>query len=328
MAERSILLATWPFGATGDKPLELLRRESWQLVSNPFRRRLKPGDVADLLSDVDAVLAGTEPYNAQTLRRAKRLKVISRVGIGLDSVDLAYCRSNNIQVTYTPDAPSQAVAELTVAHILALLRQTQGSDRSVRAGAWNRYMGRLVRETTIGVIGVGRIGRRVIDLLESFNPDILATDTDPDVYGTPMPHTTWCSKEDVLRTADVLTLHIPMCKENHHLIDRPALAQMKTGAMIVNTARGGIVDTHALTDALMQNHLAGAALDVYENEPYEGPLTRLDNVILTAHIGASARHSRYLMELGAATDCIRVLKGERPNHDALDETLAGGRSTP
>jgi len=321
MANKRILLATWPFGATGRRPLELLEETGWELVFNPYHRRLRPDDVTKLLVDIDAVIAGTEPYNCETLCNANRLRVISRVGIGLDSVDLRYCHDANIRVTYTPDAPSQAVAELTVSNIRNLLRHIHRSDRSVREGAWNRLMGRLVQETTIGIIGVGRIGRRVIHLLDSFGPTILANDRDPKVHGTTMPNTKWCSVEDIICAADVVTLHIPMCAENHHFINRDLIAQMKTGACMINTSRGGIVDTDALTDALVQNHLGGAALDVYENEPYEGPLTKLDNTVLTAHIGASARQSRYLMELGAAEDCIRVLSGESPDNDALKDVL-------
>ena len=317
MTNKRILLATYPFGATGKKPLKLLEQTGWELVFNPHQRRLKPHDVTDLLQDIDGVIAGTESYNSETLRNANRLQVISRVGIGLDSVDLKHCRDNNIQVTYTPDAPSQAVAELTVANILNLLRYIHQSDRSVREGAWNRFMGRLVQETTVAVIGVGRIGSRVIRLLEPFRPTILANDIDPNVYGNPMPNTKWCPKEEVIRVADIITLHIPMCSENHHFINRSLIAQMKTGAFLINTSRGGIVDTEALTDALAQNHLGGAALDVYENEPYEGPLTKLDNVVLTAHIASSARQSRYLMELGAVEDCIRVLNGKTPSNNAL-----------
>jgi len=321
MANKRILLATYPFGATGRKPLQLLEQTGWELVFNPYHRRLRAHDVMDLVQNIDGVVAGTEPYNSETLRNANRLQVISRVGIGLDGVDLRYCRDNNIRVTYTPDAPSQAVAELTVANILNLLRHIHQSDRSVRAGAWNRLMGRLVQETAIGVIGVGRIGSRVIRLLEPFHPTILANDTDPNVYGKPMPSTKWCPTEDIMRMADIITLHIPMSTENYHFVDRSLIGQMKTGAFLINTSRGPIVDTRALIDALLQNHLGGAALDVYENEPYEGLLTELDNVVLTAHIAASARQSRYLMELGAAEDCIRVLNGEQPNNDALKDVL-------
>jgi D-3-phosphoglycerate dehydrogenase len=321
MANKRILLATWPFGATGKKPLELLGQTGWELIFNPYHRRLKPHEIIDLLQDIDGVVAGTESYSSESLRNANRLQVISRVGIGLDSVDLEYCRNANIKVTYTPDAPSQAVAELTVANILNLLRHIHRSDRSVREGAWNRLMGRLVQEVTIGVIGVGRIGSRLIRLLNPFHPTILANDTDPKVYGTPMPNVEWCPIKDIMCTADIITLHIPMCTENYHFINRPMIAQMKTGAFLINTSRGAIVDTEALNDALVQNHLGAVALDVYENEPYEGPLTKLDNVVLTAHIAASAKKSRYLMELSAAEDCIKVLNGEQPSNDALKDTL-------
>jgi len=318
MAKKRVLLATWPLGTTGKRPLELLEQAGFELISNPYNRRLKAQEVTEMLKDIDGVIAGTEPYNSETLCKASRLQVISRVGIGLDSVELKYCHKNNIQVTYTPDAPSQAVAELTVANILNLLRNIHQSDRSVREGVWNRLMGQLVQEIVIGIIGVGRIGSRVIHLLEPFEPTILANDRDPKVHGMLMPNTKWCSIKEIMRTTDMISLHIPMNIENHHFLDRGMISQIKKGAFLINTSRGGIVDTEALIDALVQNHLGGAALDVFEKEPYEGPLTRFDNVVLTAHIAASARKSRYLMELGAVKDCIRVLNGKTPSNNALN----------
>ena len=316
-----ILIATSPFGETGRRPLDLLEETGWEIRVNPLGRRLKAGEVGEYLAGIDAVIAGTEPYNAETLAGAGELKVISRVGIGLDSVDLEYCRDRGIRVTYTPEAPSDSVAELTVANILNLLRHIHESDRSVRERAWNRLMGRLIREVTIGVIGVGRIGSRVVHLLQPFQPTILAHDIDPGVHGSKMPNTTWSSVEELLHKADLVTIHIPLNESNRHFIDRGRIASMKTGAMLINTSRGSIMDESALTDALLQRHLGGAALDVYEKEPYEGPLARLDNVVLTAHMGASARESRYRMELGAAEDCIRVLRGRSPQHDAVADAF-------
>lgn len=316
-----ILIATHPFGETGHAPLEHLEATGWELVRNPYGRRLKAGEVGQHLRGVDGVIAGTEPYTAENLAHADKLKVIARVGIGLDSVDLAYCRSRGICVTYTPEAPSDGVAELTVANIINLLRQINESDRSVREGAWNRLMGRLVREITIGVIGVGRIGTRVIRLLQPFQPNILAVDANPAVQGTPLPNVRWCGLDELLQQSDLVTVHIPLNARNRHFINRARLARMRTGALLINTARGPIVDEDALADALAQKHLGGAALDVFETEPYEGPLARMNNVVLTAHIGASARASRYLMELGAAEDCVRVLRGGAPQHDAIAEEL-------
>jgi D-3-phosphoglycerate dehydrogenase len=320
-----VLIATHPFGSTGREPLDLLEATGWELVANPHGRRLRAGEVSDCLCGIDAVIAGTEPYNAETLASAEQLRVISRVGVGLDSVDLGYCRERGIQVTYTPEAPADGVAELTVANILNLLRHIHASDRSVRERAWNRLMGKLVREVTIGIVGAGRIGSRVIRLLEPFEARILVTDTNPEAVIVEHPNVARVEPEELLQESDIVSLHIPHNRSNHHFMNRERLGKMKTGAMLINTSRGPVVDESALTDALLQQHLGGAALDVFENEPYEGPMARLDNVVLTAHIGASAQASRYRMELGAAEDCIRVLHDQKPEHDAItDELIAEG----
>lgn len=315
-----ILIATSPFGITGSEPLDLLKATDWELIYNPYNRRLKSSEVAELIQDVDAVVAGTEPYTREILKNLKRLKVISRVGIGIDNVDLLACKEQNIQVTYTPDAPSQAVAELAVGNIINLSRHIIASDHSVREGAWNRFMGLLLSEMTIGVVGVGRIGKRVISLLKAFNPKILACDLQPDYNFGEANNIHWVDKDEIFRSADLVTLHIPYNKYNRHYVNRETIAKMKTNSYLINTSRGGIVDEEALKDALLQKHLGGAALDVFEKEPYEGVLTQMDNVIFTAHMGASARASRFLMEKGAAEDCIKVLKGLEPAHDALKET--------
>jgi D-3-phosphoglycerate dehydrogenase / 2-oxoglutarate reductase len=140
------------------------------------------------------------------------------------------------------------------------------------------------------------------------------------VMAQSLPGVQWVEQDRLLRESDLISLHIPLNKSNHHLLNRERLRMMKTGALVINTSRGAVVDEAALTDALLQGHIGGAALDVFEKEPYEGPLSKLDNVVLTAHIAASARASRYLMELGAAEDCIRALQGEIPKHDALEES--------
>lgn len=317
-----ILIATHPFGETGRRPLEMLQATGWELVPNPYRRRLKSGEVVKHLADVDAVIAGTEPYTPETLAQAQRLKVIARVGIGLDNVDLGYCREHGIRVTYTPDAPSDGVAELAVANILNLLRHIHESDRSVREHAWNRLMGRLVHEVTIGVLGVGRIGSRVIRLLEPFKAKILACDTDPETHAQMLPgNVTWCDADRLFAESDVLTVHIPMNRANRQFVNRERIGHMQTGSMLINTSRGEVLDETALVDALKQRHLGGAAMDVFEKEPYEGSLTRMENVILTAHIGASARESRYLMELGAVENCVMVLEGRVAQNEVSTDAV-------
>ena len=316
MSKFKILIATHPFGKTGSKPLDILEASGNELIFNPFERRLKAGDLPDLIKDVDAIIAGTEPYPIEILKNSK-VKVISRVGIGVDSIPLKECKESGIKVSYTPDAPSQGVAELTVANIINMARHVIPSDRSVREGAWNRLMGSLLNEMTIGVVGVGRIGKLVIELLQPFRPKILACDIAPDMQFSDKYNFEWADKEKILKESDLITLHIPSNKRNNQYMNRSAFSLMKTGSFLINTARGPVVDEKALYDALVQKHLAGAALDVFENEPYEGPLAKLDNVILTAHIAASATGSRYLMELGAAEDCLRLLNREEPAFNAI-----------
>ncbi|MEW4563906.1 phosphoglycerate dehydrogenase [Bremerella sp. JC770] len=299
------------------------------MIDPPYDRRLKPSEVASLIADVDGVIAGTEPYSAETLAQAKRLKVICRVGIGLDSVDLQYCQENGIVVTFTPDEPSQAVAELTLANILNLARHIHESDASVRLGAWNRFVGSLLCELKIGILGVGRIGTKVVKLLEPFSPQILAYDSDPSVFGRPLPNVTWVPEDELIAQSDLISIHVPLTRATYHLFDRARLSRMKTGAMLINTSRGSVIDEVALLDALRQNHLRGAALDVYEHEPYSGTLAKLPNVVLSAHIGASARQTRFEMELAAAQDCVRFFSGEHVRSPAPMETpaeLAGRQS--
>ena len=321
MKKPRILITTFPYGETGKKPLEILKETGWEIVNNPLGRRIKPKEVPEIIKGFDAVIAGTEPYPAEAIKESG-VKLICRVGIGLDNIPLKFCKENNIGVTYTPDAPSQAVAELTVAQIINLTRFVTVSNRSVREGAWNRFMGKLISDMKIGIIGIGRIGQIVVKLLEPFNPTILACDIAPNEEFGKTYKLKWYDKNYILENADVVTVHIPNSKSNYHFMDRYAFARMKTGSFLINTSRGPIVDEEALYDAVIQNHLEGAALDVFKHEPYEGQLTKLQNIIFTAHMGASAKGSRYLMELGAAEDCIRVLKGEMPKFNALtDENI-------
>jgi D-3-phosphoglycerate dehydrogenase len=266
-----------------------------------------------ILTDMDGVIAGTEPYKGDVIKRhAGRLKVIARVGIGLDNVELPVAREAGVAVTYTPEAPSRGVAELAVGQMIALARHVYASDRSVREGAWNRLMGWLLSERRIGLLGLGRIGKLVYQLLQPFGAEILACDIAPDLDFVRRHNVKLVPADELFRQCDLVSVHIPLNKRNRHFVNREKLALMKTGSFLINTARGPVVDEEALTDALLQKHLGGAALDVFEKEPYEGVLTELDNVVLTAHMGASARRCRKDMEFQATEDCIRVLKGEPP----------------
>jgi D-3-phosphoglycerate dehydrogenase len=250
-----------------------------------------------------AMIAGIEPLNRPTLNAAKFLKVISRCGIGLDSVDLHAAGDLGIAVTNTPDAPTIPVAELTITVILCLLRQNYISHESIRRGTWQRPMGTLLHGKTAGVVGCGRIGTYVARLLSNFGCRVLG-------YDITSHKSDWFENTDlsvVLKDSDIVTLHLTYSEDNHHFMSRERIALMKEGAFLINTARGSLVDEEALYDALTSGRLAGAALDCFEEEPYHGPLKDLENVLLSAHIGSYAKEARVLMERQAAENLLREL---------------------
>ncbi|MSX99735.1 MAG: hydroxyacid dehydrogenase, partial [Actinobacteria bacterium] len=236
------------------------------------------------------------------LQAAKSLKVIARVGTGLDSVDLATAKQLGITVLNTPDAPTKAVAELTLAHILGLLRNVSQADRQVRVGVWKGLMGSLLETKTVGIVGFGRIGKRVATLLSAFGASVIISDAQ--VSKSVYPNV---ELDELCIKSDILSLHLPYNEATHHIINEKNLNLMKKGSYIVNISRGGLVDETALLAALKSGHLAGAALDCFEQEPYEGELRNLETVQITAHMGSYARETRDLMEQEASRLLVDAL---------------------
>jgi D-3-phosphoglycerate dehydrogenase len=305
----NVLISTYPFGTCGEEPIKLLEETGWDIQYNSLGRRLKGNEVKHMIENIDGVIAGTEPYTAEVLECGNNLKVISRVGVGLDNIDFDYCEKNNIVVTYTPEAPADAVAELTIAQIINLLRRIHVSNNSIKNERWDRIIGKLVKEIKVGILGVGRIGGRVYHRLKSFGGKIYGCDIDEKIKGN--FDLIWMDKESLFKTCDLVTIHIPMNEKNRHCVGLRELSSMKEGSFVINTSRGPILDEDALVSVLYNDYLGGAALDVFEKEPYRGALINFENVILTAHIGASANQSRFFMELEAAKNCIDVLQGNK-----------------
>lgn len=300
-----ILITTSSFEIEKNPALQILQDAGMKVRVNPRGRRLTENEVTDLMTDdVQGIIAGVEPLTRAVLAGAKSLKVISRCGIGLDSVDLAAAKEFGIKVCNTPGAPVTAVAELTVALILDLLRRVTQADRMIRQGQWKQIMGNLLAFQKVGIIGYGRIGRQVGELLHAFGATIFACDRL--LINTP-DYVNRCDLDHLLRESDIVTLHVPFEPGPHHLIGRGQILSMKPGAFLVNAARGGIVDEQALHDALTSGHLAGAAIDTYESEPYRGALIGLSQVVLTAHMGSYAKESRVQMEQEAAQNLLTEL---------------------
>ncbi len=306
------LITTVPFADRNRLPLELLEAAGIEYLINPLGRRLKEEELAEMVGDFDVVIAGTEPITRRVMERGKHLKLISRVGIGLDSVDLMAAEERGIAVSYTPDAPAPAVAELTIGLMLGLLRSIHIANMQMHNGQWQRHFGRRIAEVTIGIIGTGRIGTRVLRRLAAFGtPRVLVNDLRPDQKLVPELKLEWVGKEEIYRQADVISLHVPLTAQTKNMIGREQLLQMKSDALLINAARGGIVNERDLAEVMRSGHLAGAAIDVFDQEPYSGDLAQIDRCLLTAHMGSMSVDCRTRMEIEATEEAVRFLTGGR-----------------
>ena len=304
------LITTVPFGAHNSLPLELLASMEAEYLINPLGRRLKEPELAQMAVDTEIIIAGTEPITAAVMNAAPNLKLISRVGIGLDNVDLLAARERGIAVSYTPEAPAPAVAEFTLGLILSLLRHTHLANLKMHRGEWDRHMGRRISEVTIGIIGTGRIGSRVLRRIPVFGtPRTLVNDLNPDHKLVPELKLEWVSKDTIYREADIISVHVPLTKQTHNMIGLKQLRQMKPDALIINTSRGGIINESDLYHVMNEGHLNGAAIDVFQDEPYVGPLGEIDRCLLTCHMGSMSIDCRSRMEIEATEEVVRYLRG-------------------
>lgn len=300
-----VLITTSSFSLGNFAQAKSLHDAGISLEMNPHGRRLSEDEVAELVAtDVIAILAGLEPLTDRVLSNAKSLRVIARCGTGLDSVDLQAASRLGIDVFNTPDAPTQAVAELTIAHMLNSLRHISTTDSNMRSGKWTPTMGSLLATKTVGLIGVGRIGSAVAKLAQAFGARVIGFDPVVSSHNS----VELLSLDEVLNQADIVSLHVPINDQTHHIVNASAISRMKPGSIVVNVSRGGLIDESALHDALKSQHLSGAALDCFEDEPYSGPLLQLPGVHVTAHMGSYARETRDLMEVEASTNLVNGLR--------------------
>ncbi len=318
-----VLITTVPFGDKNRLPLDLLEDAGIESVINPLNKKLTEQELADLVTDFDAIIAGTEPITDYVMSRASNLKIISRVGIGLDSVDLLAAERRGIKVSYTPDAPAPAVAELTIGLMITLLRSVHLSNLKMHQREWHRYFGRRLAETTIGVIGVGRIGRRILNRLKVFGTSrLLVNDIVIDQEIGRKFKVEWVTKDTIYKEADIITCHVPLTAKTKNMIRREQLESMKQDAIVINTARGGIVNEADLYDVMQSGHLSGAAIDVFEHEPYAGNLCEIERCLLTSHMGSMSIDCRTRMEIEATEEAVRYLTGQALEGEVPEEEYA------
>ena len=302
-----VYIATTSFAKFSTEPLELLRSHGCEILWNTKGRKMTESEIQEALCSCDAVIAGTEVYSAKVLACASNLKTISRLGVGLDNIEMRCATERNVGVFRTQTTPACAVAELTVGLILDLLRKISFHHSLLVRGTWEKTMGSLFTGKTLGIIGLGVTGKRLVELTKGFELKYLANDINPDDSFAERNRVHFCSLDSLLADADVISIHLNLTEETFGLIDSRTLAKVKRKALLINTSRGEIVDESALIEALDAGIIGGAGLDVFCQEPYAGPLLNYDNIIATPHIGSYARELRIRMELEAAENVIKGL---------------------
>lgn len=298
-----------------DEILAILRAFSNDLVFNTTGRPLTEDELIPLLEDCDGYIAGLDFVTEKVLNACPKLKIISRYGAGYDRVDILAAKRHGILVTNTPGVNAQAVGELAFALILSIARKIPYLNSQTREGAWVRSTGTELKGKILGIMGLGAIGKVVAKCGQSFGMNVIAYD--------PYMDEAYCKKngitshllEDVIKTANIISLHLPLNSETRHLIGKDAIEKMQPGTILINTSRGGIIDEDAAFTALKSGQLGGLGLDAFEVEPPENsPLFGLDNVVVTPHTGAHTREATRNMAVSAIQNLVDVLSGKDCPH--------------
>lgn len=311
-----VLVTPTSYGKSDPRLKSELERQVGRVIYNPTGKPLTSAQVAALLPGVDGYIAGLDQVDAAALEAADRLKVIARYGVGVDGIHLAAAAARGITVTNTPGANSASVAELALGLILALARQLPEALAASRRGEFPRLSGLSLEGKTVGLLGLGAIGKQLARRLAGFDCRIAAHDPCPDETFARGHGVELLTLEDLLAQADVLSLHLPLNSATRGLVNADFLAKMKPGALLINTARGEIVNEEAILEALRSGRLRGAGLDALCQEPPDPahPLLALNNVIVTPHLGAQTDGATNHMGWMALEDCLAVLSGIPPRY--------------
>ncbi|HTG68008.1 MAG TPA: phosphoglycerate dehydrogenase [Candidatus Udaeobacter sp.] len=304
-----VMVTPRSFGKGNSQPIDMLREKGCELVLNPYGRILSKQEMAEMIKDVDAVIVGVDPIDQEVLEQAPKLKVISKYGVGTDNIDLNYAREKGIPVTVTAGANKDAVADYTIALMLAAARRMIPIDKGCRQLNWNKITSVDVWGKTLGLIGLGAIGKGVAARAKGFNMNIMAYDLMKDEAYAAEHQIEYVSLDKLLQNADFISLHLPLTDKTHHIIGAKELASMKETAVIVNTARGGLIHEQALLDALREERIWGAGMDVFEQEPPQDKgFLELDNLVIGSHCAASTYQAIENMGVMAAANVLEYLR--------------------
>lgn len=310
-----VLIGSRSFGKAIPQHITRLEELGCEVTRNAVGRAYHANELMEVLPDMDAIITGTDELTAEVINAAPRLKTIVKHGVGLETINLEAARERGIVVSATPGAIHDSVADLTLALLLAVARKIVPSHLTTQQGLWAAHFGTELRDKMLGIVGLGRIGKAVCIRAQAFGMQVIAADPYPDETFAAEHNVQFVSLEELLAASDVVSLHAPAEATEKTLIGPDELKTMKPPAILINTARGALVDEQALAGALRENRLGGAGLDAFVNEPpVESPLLKLENVVLTPHIGGRTLDGQRRMGEMAIENCIRALRGEAPLH--------------
>ena len=303
-----VLTSPSSIGQIGSAPFDLLEKNGYEIIKNPYGRKLTENETIKLAKDCVGIIAGVESLNAKVIDSLPNLKCISRVGVGMDSVDIPYAESKGIKVLNTPNGPTRAVAELTLGLTMSLLRKIPNAHYDLRNKVWKKQTGNLLFEKKIGILGLGRIGRMAAEMFRALGNPVAGHDLYPNEEWAKEHGVNILDLKELLVTCDIITIHVPAKSDGSAVITKAELDLLKDDAFVVNVSRGGVIDEDALYEVLQSGKLSAVALDVFSQEPYNGPLCDVENAVLTPHIGSYAKEGKLKMEVDAAQNLINALK--------------------
>lgn len=291
-----------------------------EVVVPPVEERMEEEGLLDWIGDVDGVICGDDRFTERVLDAAPNLEVVAKWGTGIDSIDQAACRERDIAVCNTPDAFSEPVADTVLGYVLCFARNLPWMDDAMKGGIWKKIDGFALREATLGVIGVGDVGKTVVQRAEVFGMRILGNDRVDMPAGFLEAHDVeMVDKQTLLQHSDFVSLNTDLNESSRHLMDAGAFGRMKETAVLINASRGPVVDEEALIDALQSDSIRGAALDVFEKEPLpeDSPLRDMDNVMLAPHNANSSPEAWEHVHRNTIQNLLRELTGEAPSDQTI-----------
>jgi D-3-phosphoglycerate dehydrogenase len=311
-----VLVTPTSFGANDPALRVRLEDEVGEVDYNTGGKPLRAGELRVRIAGVDGFIAGLDEIDRSVIEAADRLKVISRYGVGFDNIDVEAAREKGVVVTNAPGANAASVAELAVGLMIALLRNITQAVEATKEGGWPRLKGTSLEGTCVGLVGFGAIGQETARRLEGFGCRVMTYDPVIDEVAAEAWGVEIAAYDDLIREADILSLHTPLTPETREMVDADLLSRMKQGAFLVNTARGGLIDEEAVLAALESGRLRGVALDVFAQQPPDpdNPLLAHPKVIATPHMGSHSDSAANAMGRAALHDCLAVLRGEEPLH--------------